>query len=24
MKEIKSYAPGVSHVVVDAKIVRPS
>jgi tRNA wybutosine-synthesizing protein 2 len=24
MKEIKSYAPGVSHVVVDARIVKPS
>lgn len=24
LKEIKSYAPGISHVVVDARIVRPS
>jgi tRNA wybutosine-synthesizing protein 2 len=24
MKEIKSYAPGVTHVVVDAKIIKPS
>jgi tRNA wybutosine-synthesizing protein 2 len=24
MKEIKSYAPGVSHVVIDARIVKPS
>ena len=24
MKEIKSYSPGVSHVVVDARVVRPS